>query len=386
MARGSVIKRGDAWRVIVELPPDPATGKRRQRFETFSGSKREAEKRLTELLGLVDGQQLGASPKMTLAAYLERWLQDHAKAKAPKTYESYNSLLRAYVVPHLGNVPLGKLTTSHLVRLFTILREARRKDKQEGALSPATVAIVHRTLRAALNSAVKWQLLARSPMQGVAAPSVPKKEMRTFTVQQAQAFLGASCDEGLKWETFFNVWLTTGARPGELRALRWIDTNLESGIMSIQQTGQRIEKVGRVIGQPKTAGSRRPIALSPDVVVLLLRHKVGQNEMRLRTGPLWQDNNLVFPSDLGTMLESKQIHQAFTRICERANVPRIRPYDLRHSCASLLLAAGIHPKIVAERLGHSSVTLTLNTYSHVLPGLQQDAANTLQSLLRRKTS
>lgn len=385
MARGSITKRGDSYRIAVELPPDPTTGQRRRRFETFHGTKKQAEKRLTELQALVDCQQLGASPKMTVAAYIERWLQDHVASRAPKTHESYSTLMRAYVVPHLGNVPLGKLTPSHLVRLFAILREVPRHDKKQGKLSPSTIAIVHRTLRAALNCAVKWQILPRSPMTGVDSPSVPKKEMKTFTVEQAQVFLDASADEGLKWDAFFNVWLTTGARPGELRALRWVDLNLETGIVSIQQSGQRIKKVGRVIGQPKTPGSRRPIALSPDVVVLLQRHRVSQNEARLKMGPLWQDQGLVFPSDMGTMLEDKQIHHAFTRICERADVPRIRPYDLRHSSASLLLAAGVHPKVVAERLGHANVSLTLNTYSHVLPGLQQDATNTLAKLLKRSS-
>jgi integrase len=207
--------------------------------------------------------------------------------------------------------------------------------------------------------------------------------MRTFTVEEARAFLAAAAAEGTVWEAFYHLALTTGLRPGELCALRWSDLNIETGTISVQQSVQRIKGMGRVVRQPKTAGSRRPIVLDADVIALLRRHRAEQNAERLRMGPLWRDQGLVFCSGVGTALEHKQRHEVFTRICRRAGVPRIRPYDLRHTCASLLLAAGVHPKVVSERLGHSSVNLTLSTYSHVLPTLQQDAAETLGRLLRK---
>jgi len=386
MARGSVVSRGkNTWRIAVELEPDPETGSRRQRWETFHGGKKDAEKRLTELLADVDKGLLGVDPKATLAAYLGTWLQDYASTLAPKTFASYQQYVRLYVVPHLGSVQLGKFTPSHVVRLLSILRDAPRQDGREGKLSASTLSAVYRMLHTALNCAVKWQLISRNPADGADGPRVPRKEMKTFTVEQAQAFLAASEAEGLKWQTFFTLWLHAGSRPGELKALRWTDVDLERGMVSVQQHAQRVRGVGRVVGQPKTAGSRRPVALGPDVVALLRRHRVEQNARRLQMGPLWQDNGLVFPSEIGTILEDKRVHHTFQRVCDRAGVPRIRPYDLRHSSASLLLAAGVHPKIVAERLGHANVNLTLNTYSHVLPTLQQDAANTLEAMLRRAT-
>jgi integrase len=169
----------------------------------------------------------------------------------------------------------------------------------------------------------------------------------------------------------------------QIKALRWADVNLEASTVSIQHTGKRVQGIGRVIGQPKTAGSRRPIALGTDVVSLLRKHRVDQNTERLRMGPLWRDEGLVFCSEVGTMIEDKQLREVFIRICGRAGVPKIRLHDLRHSVASLLLAAGIQPGVVAGRLGQSSVNLTLNTYSHVLPGIQQDAADTLEKLLKK---
>lgn len=385
MARGSVIARGEkTWRLIVELDPDPLTGKRRRQFVTFHGGKRAAEEERTRLQAEADQGKLAPDPKMTVAAYFERWLADYASTKGPKTCSTYRCLVKNYVIPHLGNTQLGKLTTSHMVRLFSILREAPRQDgRGADGLSPATLHAVYRMVRTAFNVAVKWELLSRNPIAGVDAPSVPRKEMKTFDPQQARAFLDASAAEGLKWEAFFTLLLTTGARPGELKALRWIDLHLDAKAMAIQQNGQRVPGVGRVVGQPKTGGSRRQIALSVDDVSLLKRHRVEQNEDRLQLGPLWHDDGLVFCSEVGTMLEDKAVRRAFYRICDRASVPRIRPYDLRHSSASLLLAAGIHPKVVAERLGHANVNLTLNLYSHVLPGLQQDAADTLQALLKK---
>lgn len=380
MARGSVIKRGDSWRICVELPPE--NGRRRQKWETFHGTKREAERRLTELLALVDQRKLGADTKMTLAAFLERWLQDYASAKAPKTCERYRQLVRNQIVPHLGDVRLDKLTPSHIVRLLAILREAPKGNRREGTLSPQTLRHVYTCLHVALGCAVKWQLLAVNPADAVDAPPLHRLEMRTFTVEQARDFLAAAAEEGAKWHAYFYLAITAGLRTAELKGLRWQDVDLDKGAINVQRTIQRVSRIGRVVRQPKTAGSRRPVPLDGTAVALLRRHRAEQAAYRLQMGPLWQDQGLVFASEVGTAIEDCRIHKVFTRVCHLAGVPRIRPYDLRHCCATFLLAAGVHPKVVAERLGHSSVNLTLTTYSHVLPTLQQDAAETLGRLLK----
>ncbi|MCL4464416.1 MAG: site-specific integrase [Chloroflexi bacterium] len=385
MARGTIIERGkDTYRIAVPLPPDPLTGERRRLFETFHGSKKKAEARLTELLSLADQQKLGADPKMTVGEFLDRWLQDYASAKAPKTFQRYSEIVKNQILPHLGNTHLAKLTPSHIVRLLAILHQSERRDRRQGPLSPQTILHVYRTLHAALECAVKWQLLPRNPADGVDVPSVPRKEMKTFTIEQAQTFLEASVREGAKWQAYFHLAVTAGLRSGELKGLRWQDVSLDAGSIAVQQNVQRVPGVGRVTRQPKTQSGRRPIALDVDTVALLRRYRAEQNAYRLQMGPLWQDHGLVFPSEVGTPLEDKRIRVVFFRVCDRAGLPRIRPYDLRHTSASLLLASGVHPKVVAERLGHSNVTLTLTTYSHVLPTLQQDAADTLGALLKPK--
>ncbi len=170
--------------------------------------------------------------------------------------------------------------------------------------------------------------------------------------------------------------------PHELGRLRREDVDHVAGTIRIQRQVQRLAGHGIIVGQPKTATGRRPVALGADVVAVVRRHRAVQTAHRLRVGPLWQNNDLVFASEIGTWVEQKQLRIVFARICERAGVPTIRPYDLRHSSASLLLAAGVHPKVVAERLGHASIDLTLSTHSHVPPGLQSDAAETLEATPR----
>lgn len=382
MSRGSVTKRGDVWRIAVELEPD-ASGKRRQRFETFRGSKREADRRLTELLALRDQHRLGVTSKETVAEYLAVWLRDGCADLAPKTRDTYAMLARRYVEPHIGSVQLEKLTPSLVVGMLRKLRETNRANGQGEKLSPATIHAAFRMLRTAMNTAVKWRVIAVSPISGVNSPTIPRKEMQAFTAAQAQAFLAAAGQDGTKWAGFFTLALMAGCRPGELRALRWTDLDLEAGTFMIQRAAQRIVGVGIVIGPTKTAGSRRPVAIGPEVVAMLRRHRVEQVKERLAAGPLWTDQGLVFPSESGSVLESARIHRVFSRICERAGAPKVRVYDLRHSSATLLLAAGVNPRVVAERLGHASTSMTMNVYAHALPGMQADAATMLESLVRQ---
>jgi integrase len=383
MPRGSVTRRGDSWRIAVELEPDPGTGRRRQKFETFQGTKKDAEKHLTDLLSQADRGLLQVTPRMTMSEYLDRWLKDYASTKAPKTYADYELVIRRYVVPYIGNVALDKLRPTHIVALHSKLREAPRADGREGHLSGTTQKHAHRVLHTALECAVKWQLISRNPASSVDAPRAAHREMQAFNLEQAQAFLAATVAIGTKWQTFYTTFLTTGLRIGELVGLRWQDVDLDALVLSVRQNIQFINGMGFVVGSPKTVGSRRPVALGADVVSLLRRHRAEQHEMIVRLGTAFENRGLVFPSERGTPLTESTIHKTFTVICETAGVPRIRPYDLRHSCATLLLASGVHPKVVAERLGHSTVNLTLNTYSHVLPTLQHDAANTLDSMLKR---
>ncbi len=206
--------------------------------------------------------------------------------------------------------------------------------------------------------------------------------MKLFDVQQAQASLAASEAEGVKWRAFFTLAITTGLRLGEVLGLRWVDVDLDARVLRVQQNIQRVKGQGLIAMAPKTGGSRRPVDLGQDVVALLRKHRADQTAQRLQMGPLWKDQGLVFPSETGSPLEPSRVHRVFTRTCEAAGVPRIRPYDLRHTAATLMGGNQVPLKVISERLGHSDVSLTLRTYSHVFPTLQASAADTMDCLLR----
>ena len=384
MARGHLRKRAEgSWSLVIELPRDEVTGKRHQKWVTFRGNKRDAEKELARLVAEADRGRLMASPNATVAEYLERWLKDHAEAScAPSTLIFYRHIIDRYISPYIGKAALEKLKPTQIVRLYSQLREAPRQDGNEGTLSASTRRSVHRTLHAALGHAVKWGLIPYNPVDAVDAPRAEPKEMLYFSAEQAASFLRVLAAEGYPWKAFFSTAITTGMRLGELRALRWADVDLQRGTLIIKQSVQRLPGVGMVVKAPKTAGSRRSVALGPEMVRLLREHRARQNEERLRLGELWTDNGLVFPSERGTYAEKHTVHRVFTRLCAQAEVPRIRIHDLRHTTATLLLAQGITLKAVSERLGHANPTITLQTYAHVSATLQREAAQTMDVPLR----
>jgi integrase len=240
----------------------------------------------------------------------------------------------------------------------------------------------YRILHTALECAVSWKLIPSNPAERVKAPKVESTQRPTFSVDQAKALLSAAAASGTKWHAVFHLAITTGLRPGEMMGLRWADVDLAAGILRVQQASQRVRRVGRITKAPKSATGRRTVDLGSDVIALLYRHRVEQNTTRLQMGPLWKDSDLVFPSEVGTPLEPTRVHKVFTKLCSEAHVPRIRPYDLRHTSASLALADGHSLKVVQERLGHTSASLTLATYAHVLPTTHGAVAEGVDTMLR----
>ena len=396
MARGSIKQRSKgSYFIRVELEPDPTTGKRRQKAETFTGSKRDAEKRMAEMVLAADGGMIGTSGRLSVEAFLERWLRDHAEPNlAPMTRVRYANLLRTHVIPNIGGIPLDKLRPDHILRLQTALRSAVRGgkitaniDEEGGAkaspiISALTSRHAHRVLHTALGYAVRWRLIPINPCAAVKAPSAKPKEMKTWDAEQTRAFLSKAVVESPRWHAYFTIALTAGLRMSETAGLRWTDVDLAANSLHIRQTIQEVPGVGKVVKAPKTAGSRRPVTLGADVVALLRRYKAWQNELRLAAGDAWQTGDLVFTSLTGAPIDPTTIRAALKRIALAADVPVIRVHDLRHTAATLMLLAGVNAKVVSERLGHANISITLQTYSHVLPTMQHDAAAALDTLLR----
>jgi integrase len=351
---------------------DPKSGERRRTYQTVYGTRKDAERVLREVLHQRDNGFERLPGKMSVAEFLNRWLDDYAAINvAPSTASRYRIAVSKHLAPHLGPLQLTSLRPVHVQRMHaTCLGEG---------LSPRTVVQHHRILSEALKHAVRWQLIPANPAAAISPPRFERREMRFLTNTEYQDLLAAA--EGSYLRPLIYLAVHTGARSGELLALRWSDIDFERRRLAVTRTVQRIAGEGLVFASPKTHRSRRPITLSADAIAFLREHRSAQNQHRLRLGPAFEDHGLVFCRPSGRALEPNAISQDFARLARTAGLQGLRFHDLRHTMASLMLAAGINPKVVSERLGHATVHITLDTYSHLLLDLQQEAADVMDSLL-----
>lgn len=357
------------------LGRDPQTGRRRQLWRSVKGNKRDAEALLVQLLHRRESgidQPLG---KVSVGEYLRKWLQDYAAANtAPKTYRRYEQIVRLHLLPPLSNIPLAKLRPLYIQQVYAQVREK--------GFTARTALHCHRVLREALQHALRWQLIARNPADSVEPPRPRRYEIAALGPDQVNRLLAAA--DGTPYGALVQLAAMTGLRQGELLGLRWQDVDLKGGVLRIRQTCQWLPRQGFITRQPKTYRSARPVALSPASVERLRQHRVKQLEERLAAGSAYQDGDLVFANSFGAPIHPTNLRRAWLQIADRAGLGRLRFHDLRHAHASLLLQQGVHPKIVSERLGHSTVGITLDTYSHVLSSLQAQVANGLDALLARR--
>ena len=369
--RGHIRKRSkDSWTVVVDLPRDPDTGKRRQKWVAVRGTKRDAERALAEMIAQVEKGFLGAAPaKMTVGGYLDKWLEAIGGTVRPTTAAKYAIEIRR-LKPAVGNILLSRLTPADVQAAAARLPET---------LAPSTRRRTFDTLRAALRQAVEWGLVARNPLTGIKPPSAPVKEMRVWTEDQATRFLEAA--ESSRYYALLYLALATGMRSGELLGLVWNDIDFAAGTITIRRTLAGVSGGAPVWQDPKTRAARRKLPIDPHTVEVLRQHRKRQAEERLKAGPAWRDHGLVFCTQSGRPVIHTNLYYLVRGVAKRAGVPSIRFHDLRHTHATLLFRQGVHPKVVAERLGHSRVAITLGTYSHVLPDTQAEAARVIGLVL-----
>jgi integrase len=314
--------------------------------------------------------------RLTVGAWLEAWLDSRKSDLRGGTLASYRGMTRLYVVPELGRVPLRTVTRARLRTLYADLADHGGHDR--GPLSPKTIHNVATMLVKVFGDAVEDRLLTTNPAEHAHRLPSARRDMEVWTGPQVAAFLASVA--GGRLAALWRLTFSTGMRRGELLGLRWSDVDLEAGALSVQQT--RIRGIaGLVYGSPKTAKGRRRIPLAGSTVAALRTHRRAQASERIATGPAWHDEGLVFCGQDGRPLDPDSVSQSFERLAARAGLPRIRFHDARHTAATLLLSAGVHPKVVQERLGHATISTTLDTYSHVVQGLGEDAAERLAAAI-----
>ncbi len=380
--KGSIRQRSKgSWEICLDAGRDPATGKRLRHFESVKGAKKAAQQRLAELLVSIERGSYVKPKRITLGEWLGDWLGGYVATNCSlRTAQSYQSEVRRHLIPALGVIPLPQLRPQHLQRYYAQALSDGRTD-EKGGLSARTVQYHHRILSEALSHAVKMGLLGRNVAEAVDSPRPEQKNMATMVPEDIPQFLEVARET--PYYVLFYTALYTGMRLGEVLGVRWCDVDLDMASLSVVQALYKRSGVCKMV-KPKSSHSRRRIALSPSLALLLRDHKAEQNVRGILLGESLVDSDLVFCHPDGKPLDPGVVSHTFARVLKKAGLPHIRFHDLRHTHATLLLKGGIHPKIVSERLGHANIGITLDTYSHVLPGLQEKAAERFDNLVERK--
>jgi integrase len=312
-----------------------------------------------------------ANEKLTLKQYLNDWIEGSAKSSLrPRSYERYKEIVELHIIPGLGREVLAKLTPVKIERFLN--------DKIKAGLMPRTVQNIHGVLRRALKQAERWGTIPRNPASLVSAPRAERADAKPFTVEEAKTFLQGI--QGDRLEVLYSVALALGLRQGEALGLSWEDVDLDTGTLCVNRNLQRIG--GKlVLTEPKTRKSRRTLPLPPSLKKSLLQHKEQQHQDRLLSGEQWEECGLIFTSRTGKPLQSNNVLKAFKRALSRAGLQDRRFHDMRHSCASLLLAQNVPMRVVMDLLGHTKIQTTADLYSHVTPTLLKESLSEMDRLL-----
>jgi len=372
MARkaGQLISRGPhTWLVRVSLGRDPESGTRKYHNKTIRGSFREAQ---TYLSGKLQEREIGRLPRaaaISLNQYLDQWLTTAAKPRLrQKSYTDYEALLRLHIRPVLGTRPLGAIVQFDIQSVYARMFER--------GLSARTIEYTNAVLQSAFRQAVRWKMLVEDPCVGVDLPRMKRREMEALSVEECRRFLTVARET--EWFALYALALTTGMRPSEYLALKWSDIDWPRGAASVCRTIQH-SKAGWLFDDTKRKRSRRVVKLQ-DFVLKALAGLRNPQPLAKDTG--WQvEHDLIFRSGTGSPLRQRNVKREFRRLLEAAGIRPIRLYDLRHTAATLAVAAGVSVKVISDQLGHASISFTLERYSHVLPSIQDEAAVRVELML-----
>lgn len=369
--RGSIRQKSkNSWQIIVDIGTGPG-GKRLRHFQTIRGRKGDAQRQLNDLLANLEKGTYATPGKMTVSDLFQQWIQGYVRTKcSPRTLDGYQSIIENHLSPALGYHRLKQLTPKEIQTYY-----AKACDK----LSPLTVHHQHRVLSQALKYGVRQGYLGRNPCELVDPPSPRRKLMRTLDPAEVNTFLEAA--EGSFYYPVYYTAISSGLRQAELLGLRWRDLDL--GVIASISVNRVLYKRRGVseFRQPKTSRSRRLVSMTPPLAVFLREYKLERKALYGQIGKKLSPDDLVFASHEGEPLNPPSLSRDFARIVKRAGIEDVRFHDLRHTFASLGLKQGIHPKVISEALGHSSVAFTMDTYSHIIEGMQTEAMARLGEVL-----
>lgn len=369
---GSIYQRKDGrWVASISL-------EHRKRKYFYGDTRKEVQEKLK--VGLREQQQgtLVTAPQQMLKGFLEQWLEEvHKPGVRISTYARYRGLLNNHLIPALGNIQLQSLTPQQVQSFYA--------DKLKEGLKPKTIKLIHTVLHKAIDNAVRWNLVSRNVCDLVSLPTSDRYEMQPLTLEQCQKLLTVA--RGHRLENMLAVAIATGMRRGELLALRWQDVSIEQGRFHVRRTVDYIAAYGRrgyVENEPKTASGVRQIELPRFAIDALVQQRRYVEQLKEKCGAKWRECDLVFCNNTGEYLYPVLVHKEFKLLLKAADLPAIRFHDLRHTAATILLSMDVHSKVVQELLGHSSITVTMDLYSHVLPSMQHEAMGKFDSVFRQQ--
>ncbi|MDA1128988.1 MAG: tyrosine-type recombinase/integrase [Chloroflexi bacterium] len=376
---GSITKLPSGSWIVKWYGPADQDGNRKRLAHTVKSSKGAANKKLRELQSAVDDGTHVDKSKVTVKEFAATWMETYVATNCTlRTAKGYQGNIDRYIIPYIGKVAVQNLATTQIQGIYAVLLER--------GLSHTTVLHTHRVLKQILGYAVKSNppVIAKNPADAATPPKREKKQMAMWDVPTIHRFLDES--KGTRYGHIFDFAINTGMRRSEICGLRWYAVDLVAGRLEVVATLQQIRGHGLVTGAPKTKKSRRNLTLSSDTVALLQAVQGAQILAKDDAGPLWQNTGYVFAQANGSPVLPDSLTAGFAALVKELELPHLSFHGLRHGNATLALLAGINPKIVSEALGHSSVTITLDTYSHVLPNMQDGMANAVATLLKRSTN
>jgi integrase len=364
------------WAIVLDVR-DLETGKRRRRWHSFAGTKREAQLECARLISELQGGTYLEPNKTTVAIFLDRWHSYMQARVSPRTHERYGELIRTHLKPLLGGVVMSKLRPAQIADAYSKALSQGRRDGQ-GGLSSSTVVYLHRVLKHALSDAVRWELLTRNPADAIEPPRVERVAVSTFDLAQTAELL--SIVEGSRLAVPVMLALLCGLRRGEICALRWRNVDLDGAEIAVVESAEQTAK-GVRYKEPKS-GRSRTVALSQSVLDELRSHRIRQAEELLGMGVRQTEVTFVYTREDGAPIQPRSLTHGWQQMIARTKLPRLRFHDLRHSHATHLLGSGVHLKIASERLGHSKIGTTADIYMHASKSMQAEAVAVVDAALR----